>query len=82
MERRGMIHRAEKCGVDAERRRERRRPKGYRKGELSLIFKYCCTYHVSFSLKVFLYQRWRVYPIRTFPTVMRSTVALPSNKEL
>ena len=82
LERRGMIHRMKKCGIDVERRRERRRPKGYRKGKLSLVFKYCCTYRISFSLEVFFYQCWHVYPIRTFPTVMCSTVALPPNEKL
>ena len=53
MEWRGMIHRVEECGIDIERRRERRRPRRCRKRELLLAFKYYRTYCILFSLKVF-----------------------------
>ena len=82
MEWRGMIHRVEECGIDAKRRRERRRPKECRRRGLLPVFKYYRTYRVPLSLKVFLDQYWCVYPICTFPTIVRGTVALPSDKKL
>jgi hypothetical protein len=77
-----MIHRVEKCGIDVERRRERRRPKGCGRRSFLFALKYYCMYRVPFSLKIFFDQCWCVYPIRTFPTVVRGAIALPSDKKL
>ena len=82
MERRGMIHRAEESGVDAKRRRERRRLEECRRRGFLFVLKYCRTYCVLFSLKILFDQCWCVYPIRTFPTIMRSAVAFPSDEDL